>query len=187
MARISSGTVVAGLTFAALAAVGALAVQASVSASATGAAKPGRSQSVSSSPAPASSAPTRRTYPLPAGSGTGARVVYSLAQDRVWLVDATGRVSRTYPVSPGSVDPAPGVYAVVSRDPAGTGGDGVPIEHVVRFTRVNGVVIGFSAARDGSSPTANGTLKTGGIREARADGSALWEAAGLGAKVVVVL
>jgi hypothetical protein len=190
MARISSGTMVAALTLAALAAVGVLAAQASGSAP-SGAPGPQAGQSVKSSPSPRPSASATRTYALPSGSGTGtgARVVYSLDQDRVWLVDSADQITRTYTVVPGTVDPAPGTYTVVSRTLSGMGGDGVPIEHVVRFTTADGVVIGFSAARDGALPTAGASSsseKTGGIREARADGTALWEAAPLGAKVVVV-
>lgn len=76
---------------------------------------------------------------------------------------------------------------MVSRNRDGIGGDGVPIEHVVRFTTANGVVIGFSAARDGSLPTAaDPALKTGGIREGRADGDALWQSSPQGTTVVVV-
>jgi hypothetical protein len=177
---------VTALTLAALAAVGVLAAQAAGTV-------PARSQGPQSgktlsSPSASPSGSAGQTYPLPSGdTGTGARVVYTLGKDRVWLVDGAGRVTRTFAVRPGTVDPAPGTYTVVSRTASGVGGDGVDIEHVVRFTTENGVVIGFSAAQDGSLPTAaEPDAKTGGIRETRADGTALWNAAPLGTKVVVV-
>ncbi|CAM5370129.1 Secreted protein OS=Streptomyces violarus OX=67380 GN=FHS41_002809 PE=4 SV=1 [Streptomyces violarus] len=72
--------------------------------------------------------------------------MYSLGGDRVWLVGEDETVTRTFGVHPSAVDPAPENYLVTSRSNAITGSDGVPIEHVVRFTSVDGVVIGFSAA-----------------------------------------
>ncbi|MEU5364785.1 hypothetical protein ABZ354_15060 [Streptomyces sp. NPDC005925] len=179
----SSSAIVAGLTAAALATVGFLAYQASanVPAEFTGpraAASPG---------VPPSGTPrgVRRPGGPPDGSGRGARVVYSLADDRVWLIGRGGEVRRTFRVSPGAVDPLPGVHGVTSRSDAVRGSDGVPVEHVVRFADVDGVSIGFSAAVDGSVP-ARPKEQTGGIRETRADGDAMWEFATYGRKVVVV-
>jgi hypothetical protein len=184
MARISPGTIVAGLTAAALAAIAALAVQAS---GAAPIARQGNPGGAAASPSTSSSQSTAKAKAnaLPGGSGSGLRVVYSLGEDRVWLVDAAGKATRTFVVTPGTVDPALGSYTVTSRPAPGVGGDGVSIEHVVRFAK-NGVVIGFSAAQDGSLPTPNPALKTGGIREKRADGAALWNTAVTGTKVVVV-
>lgn len=62
----------------------------------------------------------------------------------------------------------------------------MPIEHVVRFANVNGIAIGFSAAVDGSMPQPDPAKKTGGIREKRADGDAMWEFATIGKKIVVI-
>ena len=87
------------------------------------------------------------------------------------------------------MDPAPGSYSVTSRSNAVTGSDGVPVEHVVRFATVDGVVVGFSAAVDGSTapaPAPDPKVRTGGIREARADGDAMWTFATIGRTVVVV-
>ncbi|WP_246212437.1 hypothetical protein [Streptomyces abyssomicinicus] len=123
---------------------------------------------------------------LPARSGSGERVVYSLEQDRVWLVDARGGVRRVFRVVPGAVDPAPGRYTVTSRSRHGVGADGAPIEHVVRFAEVEGVVIGFSAPRAGTAVAGSPAPGTGGIREAGPDGLAVWDFAVLGARVVVV-
>jgi hypothetical protein len=113
-------------------------------------------------------------------------VVYSLTQKRVWLVSNLGKVTRTYAVTPGTLNPSPGTYTVGARSAIGIGGDGVPIEHTVLFTSVNGVSVGFSAAQNGSLPKRGGTQKTGGIRETRADGTALWDFTLVGTKIVVV-
>ncbi|MEV7195495.1 hypothetical protein AB0N81_27365 [Streptomyces sp. NPDC093510] len=181
MSRSSSGFV-AGLTAAALAAVGFLAYQASASAP-DSLAKPDKSPSASASHSPKDK---KNPTALPARSGVGERVVYSLEDDRVWLVEASGKVKLTFQVTPGTVDPAPGTYAVTSRTGRLTGTDGVPIEHVVVFTLHDGVAIGFSAAVDGSTPKPDPSKKTGGIRESRAHGDAMWEFALRDKKIVVV-
>ncbi|MFD4573866.1 hypothetical protein ACFWNK_14540 [Streptomyces sp. NPDC058417] len=180
----NSAMVVAGLTAAALATVGVLALQASadVPADLAGA----------DSPAAAPKAPRDSRDPdaLPAASGKGPRVVYSVDDDRVWLVGADGRVGRTFRVTPGNVDPLPGSYAVTSRSGAVTGSDGIPIEHVVRFTTVKGLAVGFSSVVDGAATApASATeapRRTGGIRAARADGDAIWEFATIGQRIVVI-
>jgi hypothetical protein len=185
VARSSSG-IVAGLTAAAVAAIGFLAYQASANVPDTlGSARPDSSASASPS---ASSSPegNEKATDLPAGSGTGVRVVYGIEAERVWLVGDGGKVTRTFEVMPSTVDPLPGQYTVTSRIGQGLGSDGVQIENVVLFTSVDGVVIGFSAATDGSLSSPDPTLKTGGIREKPADGDAMWTFAAIGTPVVVV-
>lgn len=185
MARSSSGFV-AGLTAAAVAVVGFLAYQASANAPDT-LGKPLAGASPKA-PATATKAPRDKKNPvaLPVGSGRGERVVYSVDDDRVWLVTADNRTERTFPVTPGTVDPAVGTYAVTSRSKAVTGSDGAQIEHVVRFTAVDGVPIGFSSAMDGSTGSPDSTKKLGGIRESRKNGTAMWNFATIGVKVVVI-
>ena len=178
----SSSTFVAALTAAAVATVGFLTFQASANVPAD-LTEPRSSASSTTTKAPRD---TRNPTTLPARSGTGARVVYSLDDDRVWLVTEDGRLTHTFQVTPGSVDPLPGTYAVTSRSGAVTGTDGTPIEHVVRFTTVKGVPIGFSAAVDGSKPVVDPIRKTGGIRASRADANALWKFATIGQRVVVI-
>lgn len=183
MAASSSG-IVAGLTAAALATVGYLAHQAAQ----TLPAGMGRAAQAGAAPAAGTSKEPhvkRDPSALPSDSGKGARVVYSLRGDRVWLVAEDEAVSRTFEVEPSAVDPAPGSYSVTSRSNAVTGSDGVPVEHVVRFADVDGVVIGFSAAVGGATAPAP-KVRTGGIRESRADGDAMWRFATIGRKVVVV-
>jgi hypothetical protein len=193
VARIGSGTIVAGLTTAAVATIGFLAHQASANIPAgwppprSGTSAPVGTADTSRQPgAVPGPGEAERQHTLPAASGSGVRVVYTLRGKRVWLVGENGRVIRTYPVFAGSVDPAPGQYTVTSRSDRIQGSDGVPVEHVVRFTGVGGVVIGFSAAVDGSTPDTGSRKKTGGIREQRADGRAMWTFATVGTKVVVV-
>ncbi|MFK0170201.1 hypothetical protein ACIQU5_15485 [Streptomyces sp. NPDC090306] len=184
MADSSSGMVVAGLTTVAVATVGVLAFQAY----ATVPAGVGRAAKSVPTAAVASKAPRDRRNPtaLPASSGTGERVVYSVDDDRVWLVSARGKVLRTFKVAPGSVDPAPDSYSVDSRSNAVTGTDGAPIEHVVRFASVDGIAIGFSAAVRPPQTRPAPDDRTGGIRESRADGEAMWQFATIGQRVVVI-
>ncbi|MEU2062213.1 hypothetical protein [Streptomyces sp. NPDC013455] len=180
----TSSVIVAGLTAAALGTVGFLAHRAEE----TGPGPGGKPAAHASPAAVVTKAPRDRHNPtaLPGGSGSGERVVYSVDDDRVWLVGAGNRVQRTFRVTPGTVDPPPGVYWVTSRSNAVTGTDGTPIEHVVRFTSVEGVVIGFSAAVDGVPRAADPGVRTGGIRETRRDGDAMWRFATIGVRVVVI-
>ncbi|MCX4435962.1 MULTISPECIES: hypothetical protein [Streptomyces] len=182
MARSSSGFV-AGLTAAAVAVVGFLAYQASANVPDT-LGKP----LAGASKVPTTKAPRDKKNPvaLPTASGRGERVVYSVDDDRVWLVDANNRTERTFKVTPGTVDPEVGTYAVTSRSKAVTGSDGAQIEHVVRFALVDGVAIGFSSAVDGSTGSPDSTKKLGGIRETRKNGTAMWNFATIGVKVVVI-
>ncbi|MFG2984235.1 hypothetical protein ACGFYQ_23770 [Streptomyces sp. NPDC048258] len=184
MARSSSG-IVAGLTAAAVAAVGFLGYQAS----ATAPAHPPKAAAQAPAPAPSQSAAKQdpsKPVPVPEGSGTGVRVVYSVGQKRVWLVGDAGQEPKSFTVMPSTVHPKAGSYLVGSRSGAVTGSDGVPIEHVVRFATVEGVAIGFSARGDGATPAPDPDKKTGGIRMTKADSDAMWAFATINSKVVVV-
>ncbi|WP_405015486.1 hypothetical protein [Kitasatospora sp. NBC_01539] len=178
------GVVVAGLTAAAVAVVTLLAVQADGAGSRAAAA--GASAAAATEAAP-SSGPAPTAPALPASSGTGYRLVYSIAGHRVWLVDPrkTPELQASFAVTPGSAEPSPGSYSVYSRTATGKGTDGRQIEHVVRFTQQSGTVFGFSAAVDGSTEPPEAGLRTGGIRSARADGQLLWDFAPTGTRVVV--
>ncbi|WP_398939654.1 hypothetical protein [Streptomyces sp. IB201691-2A2] len=182
--RSSSG-IVAGLTAAALAAIGFLAYQASADVpGGLGSSRPAESSTTAAAKAPRD---TKHPTALPSASGTGRRVVYSVDDDRVWLVGGGDRVKRTFRVTPGTVDPPPAAYVVTSRSGKITGSDGIAVEHVVRFTNVSGVAIGFSAAVDGStSAPAPSKKRLGGIRESREDGTAMWEFATIGTRVTVI-
>jgi hypothetical protein len=185
VAGTSSG-IVAALTAAALGAVGFLAYQAHATAPAHLGVRPAAGAPPLTT---TGTAPGDRGNPtaLPRGSGMGERVVYSVDDDRVWLVGATNRVQRTFRVNPGNIDPPIGTYWVTSRSSAVTGSDGIPVEHVVRFTSVEGLAIGFSAAVGNAPRTApDPNARTGGIRETRADGEAMWDFATIGVRVVVI-
>lgn len=180
----NSSMIVAGLTAGALLTVGVLGYQAAANASAT------RSAALTGTAPTTLRADAREgsrspTVP-PRGSGEGLRVVYALDGDRVWLVEKNGTVGRAFTVSPSTTDPEPGTYHVTSRSRATIGSDGVPVEHVVRFATRDGTAIGFSAALDGSAPDLDPEVPTGGIRESRADGEAMWRFATVGREVVVV-
>ncbi|MFJ8190930.1 hypothetical protein ACIQ8D_14340 [Streptomyces sp. NPDC096094] len=184
-ARLPSWTWVSGLTVGAIAAVSVLAVQADRGPHPTAAAaEPSPSASADAHPTPKETAPAR----VPDGSGTGRRVVYSVGQDRVWLVDASDAARRSFTVWPGTVDPDTGEYTVGTRreDPT-TGSDGIQVEQIMYFAQEDGVWVAFSNAVDGSSPPpAAADAKTGGIRLPKADGDALWEFATSGTTVTVV-
>ncbi|MFV0135274.1 hypothetical protein ACLGIH_18985 [Streptomyces sp. HMX87] len=182
-ARLPSWAWVSGLTVGAIAVVAVLAVQADQGPrpAPTAAARP--STSASAQPSPRESQPAA----VPDGSGTGRRIVYSLGQDRVWLVDASDVPRRSFQVWPGTVDPDPGSYTIGSRREATTGSDGVQVEHIVYFALADGISVAFSNAVDGSSPPApDPGAKTGGIRVQKADGEALWTFGTKGTTVTVV-
>lgn len=131
---------------------------------------------------------------LPAGSGTGRRVVFSEERQRVWLVSADGDVRRTYLVS-GSVSDNldPGTYSVYSRSLNAVGiDDSGTMRHFVRFTQGDtGAAIGFhDIPVDEGEPVQTaaelGTATSHGcIRQRRADARAMWDFAPLGTTVVV--
>ncbi|WP_369194556.1 hypothetical protein [Streptomyces djakartensis] len=183
-ARIPSWAWVTGLTVGAIAAVTVLGVQADRGPHPTAsAAKPSTPATARPTPTPTAKEPAK----VPDGSGTGRRIVYSLGEKRVWLVDASDATRRTFTVWPGTVDPDPGTYTISSRNRATTGSDGVEIEHILYFTAKAGVSVAFSNAVDGASPppAASGT-QTGGVRMRKADGTALWTFGTVGTTVAVV-
>jgi len=133
---------------------------------------------------------------LPPDSGHGRRAVYSISRQRVWIVDAGGRVERTYLVS-GSVEDNldTGTYAVYSRSRWAVGiDDSGVMQYFVRFARGNdqGAPIGFHSipTKDGHPLQTVGQLGTpqshGCIRQKTADAIAMWHFARIGTKVVVV-
>ncbi|MFF4014292.1 hypothetical protein [Streptomyces sp. NPDC001843] len=178
--KVPAGAWITGLLVGALAAVLVLSLQARKNIPAGGlAAGASAAPSVKASHPAAPKAPEHK---VPAGSGTGRRVVYSVGQKRVWLVGADGKSQRTFAVWPGTVTPSKGAYSVTFRRETGTGSDGVRIENAVYFGAANA----FSNAVDGSSPSPDPSLRTGAIRERAADGKAMWDFAAKGTPVQVV-
>ncbi|MEU0965261.1 hypothetical protein ABZ357_07385 [Streptomyces sp. NPDC005917] len=158
-----------GLTAGATVAVVFLAVQADKGPHPTAAAvRPSASAHPAASPAPT------KAPEVPAASGTGRRIVYSLGDNRVWTVDASDKAIRTFTVWPGTVSPDPGTYTISKTLSSTTGSDGVQIEHILYFAAKSGLSIAFSNAVDGSSPPPAAGKQTSGIRLHKADGTALW-------------
>lgn len=133
---------------------------------------------------------------LPARSGSGKRIVYAKAQQRVWLVNANGKVAHTYRVSghrSGSLPPV-GTHTVRSKSMHTRSLDGkVTMTHMVRFYKPSGGWVGFHSIpkdRNGRAVQTTGQLGTplssGCIRQADADAKRLWDFAPVGTKVVVV-
>ncbi|MFF8032509.1 MULTISPECIES: hypothetical protein [unclassified Streptomyces] len=185
-ARLPSWAWVTGLTTGAIAVVAVLAVQADQGTKPTAATgRPSASATADAKP----SAKPRETKPaaVPADSGTGRRIVYSLGQKRVWLVDASDAPRRSFAVWPGTVSPDPGAYEIGTRTEATTGSDGVAIEHIMYFAAKADVFVAFSNAVDGSSPPPpEPATRTGGIRVSKNDGRALWTFGTAGTPVRVV-
>jgi hypothetical protein len=153
------------------------------------AARPGGGYWLLRSPARASVGP-----PLPAGSGTGRRIVYSNPAQRVWLVGDDGVVERSYLVSGRRGVPAAGTYSVYSKSRyTSAGHDGITMQWMVRFARGTNLPIGFhSIPRDAQGrplQTENdlgGYRSAGCVRQADADAAHLWDWAPIGTKVVVL-
>ncbi|MDQ0489868.1 hypothetical protein QO019_004745 [Streptomyces thermodiastaticus] len=186
-ARLPSWAWVTGLTTGAIAVVVVLGVQADQGTTPV-AATTGPTATATADPKPSAAPSKKPAAPaVPADSGTGRRIVYSLGQKRVWLVDASDAARRSFPVWPGTVAPDPGSYAIGTRNEATTGSDGVPVEHIMYFAQKSGVFVAFSNAVDGSSPPPpDPGAQTGGIRVAKQDGKALWTFGTAGTTVYVV-
>ena len=132
--------------------------------------------------------------PLPPASGNGRRIVFSESQQRIWLVDGSGSVVRTY-LGSGSVydNLDPGTYQVYSKSRYAVGvDDSGTMQYFVRFTQGDeGAAIGFHSipVLDGQPVQTRAQLGTpeshGCIRQALPDAIALWNFAPLGTTVVV--
>jgi hypothetical protein len=130
---------------------------------------------------------------LPAGSGTGRRVVFSESRQRVWLVAEGNDVRRTYLVSGSLYDNLdPGTYEVFSRSEQAWGIDDTgTMKYFVRFAQGDNAAIGFhdipiDEGRPVQTVDELGTPRSHGcVRQRRADAIALWRFAPLGTTVVV--
>ena len=141
-------------------------------------------------------APAPDRAALPADSGRGRRVVYSISGQRTWLVQDSGEVERTYHVSGRPSQPDPGSYRVYSRSRhAASAVSNARMQYMVRFARGErtGAPIGFHDIPREPDGTYEQTeaqlgqpLSAGCIRQSRADAVALWDFAPVGTAVVVV-
>lgn len=133
--------------------------------------------------------------PLPPRSGTGRRVVYANAEQRVWVVGREGNVIRSFLVSGQPGQPRPGTYKVFSQSPRSHSFDdpNTTFRFMTRFAKGrNGENIGFHEI-----PRKNGRalqtveqlgtpLGAGCLRSSTADARFIYDWAKPGTVVVVV-
>ena len=145
-------------------------------------------------PTPEAQTPTTTGTAVPAGTGTGRRVVFSIEDQRVWLVDAKNKPVSTYLVSGSVTDNLkPGRYDVYSRSRWAVGiDDSGVMQYFVRFTRGQNAPIGFHSipTKLGKALQTEAQLGTpqshGCIRQKITDAQKLWDFAPVGTDVVVV-
>ncbi|WP_037912110.1 hypothetical protein [Actinacidiphila yeochonensis] len=178
---IPAWAVVSGLTVGAMVVVGGLAVSASGSAGKPTAAPPAPKHTAATHPHTQAPPP-----PVPANSGDGKREVYSLSQQRVWVVPPNNGAVSTFTVVPGTVPAQPGTYYVKKQPAQMVGGDGRKIEHVVYFEYTAETWVAFSAQVDGKVDKPDPSLHTGAVRGTRADIAKIWNNTVNGSTVVVV-
>jgi lipoprotein-anchoring transpeptidase ErfK/SrfK len=144
---------------------------------------------------PGTDAVTVDSPAVPDASGHGRRVVFDQSDQRVWLVDASDTVVRTYLVSGSKHDNLqPGTYEVYSRSLDAVSFDGrETMRYMVRFTQGKHAPIGFHdipRRPDGSLVETRDQLGTplsaGCVRQWEPDAKAMWRFAALGTSVVVV-
>ncbi|WP_328915366.1 MULTISPECIES: hypothetical protein [unclassified Streptomyces] len=176
---IPSWAVVSGLTAAAMVGVSVLALQAS--------GVPAKPPVAAPTPRPTMTHPHTPPPPpaVPAHSGTGKRIVYSLGQHRVWVVPPTGKIT-TFPVQAGTVPAKIGTHYVTGRHPTGVGGDGVAVEHIVYFEYTAETWVAFSAPVSDKIAAPDPSLHTGALRVHRDAATAIWKNTVNGSTVVVV-
>ncbi len=141
------------------------------------------------------SGPTPTQHNLPANSGSGRRVVYSRAQQRVWAVDANGVVVKTHRVSGRLYEPYAGTYSVYSRSMYTYSANNPSIKwrYMVRFAYgPQGGRIGFHeiptqyGRRLQTDAQLGQPLSGGCLRQSTADAQWMWNWAYVGTKVVVL-
>jgi hypothetical protein len=134
--------------------------------------------------------------PLPPNSGSGKRVVYDRAGQRVWAVDKNERVIRSWLVSGSKYNnETPGTHVVYSRSEVSTAWNGKAyLPHMIRWLKTDIGAIGFHGiprhVSDGSryeKDSELGTRLSGGCtRQADLDADFMWDFAQIGTKVVVL-
>jgi hypothetical protein len=135
------------------------------------------------------------TVPLPEAVGSGRRIVYANAAQRVWIVDEDGTVVDTYLVSGREGVPAPGIYEVFSKsETAFAGHDNITMRFMVRFTRASsGTAIGFHSIPNNANGEPMQTEEqlgefhsAGCVRQSIGHAAALFEWASIGTPVHVL-
>jgi lipoprotein-anchoring transpeptidase ErfK/SrfK len=135
------------------------------------------------------------TFAIPKKSGNGRRIVYSNRQLRVWVINGSGEVIRTFLVSGQLGQPKKGSYSVKNQSVSSFSQEleGVRFRFMTRFAiGRNGGNIGFHEI-----PTKNGVplqteaelgtfLGSGCLRSSTADAKFIYDWAKPGTAVVVV-
>ncbi len=136
--------------------------------------------------------------PLPEGSGSGSgkRLVYSRAGQRVWAVDKNERIVRSWLVSGSKYsNELPGTHEVYSRSEVTTAWNGKAyLKKMVRWLKTERGNIGFHSipihVADGTvyqTEAELGQRLSGGCqRQAPRDAAFVWDFAQVGTKVVVL-
>ncbi len=134
--------------------------------------------------------------PLPADSGTGRRLVYDRAGQRVWAVDQDETIIRSWLVSGSQYNnELPGTHKVYSKSEITTAWNGKAfLKLMVRWLKTEIGAIGFHQIpvkrSDGSvyqTEEELGTRLSGGCqRQAKEDAEFLWKFAKIGTPVVVI-
>lgn len=134
--------------------------------------------------------------PLPPDSGSGRRLVYSRAGQRIWAVDENEQVLRSWLVSGSKYNnETPGTHKVYSRSEESTAWNGKAyLPHMVRWLKTDIGAIGFHEipihVSDGTvymTEAELGQRLSGGCqRQAKADADFVWAWADVGTVVVVV-
>lgn len=144
------------------------------------------------SPAPP---PAPNPQGLPANSGSGRRVVYDRAQQRVWAVESDGRVVKTHRISGRLHEPYAGTYSVYSRSmyTYSSSNPDIKWRYMVRFAYgPDGGRIGFHEIPNKfgvplqSEAQLGQPLSGGCVRQSTPDAQWMWNWAGIGTKVVVL-
>ena len=136
--------------------------------------------------------------PLPdrAGQGSGKRVVYERASQRVWAVDDDERIVRSYLVSGSQYrNEVPGVHTVYSKSEMALGWNlTANLPYMIRYTETERGHIGFHALpywKDSgeyiqTEEELGQKLSGGCTRQAYLDAQFLWQFADVGTKVHVL-
>jgi lipoprotein-anchoring transpeptidase ErfK/SrfK len=128
---------------------------------------------------------------VPAGSGNGRRIVYSITGQRVWLVADDNTLVRSYKVSGRVNEPNVGVYHVYSKSLNASSGS-ARMHYMIRFAHGRNLAIGFHSiptvrGRPLQSEAQLGTYQSHGcVRQSVGDAVYLWLWAPVGTPVVVL-
>ena len=134
--------------------------------------------------------------PLPENSGSGRRLVYDRAGQRVWAVGDNGQIIRSWLVSGSKYgNEAPGTHEVYSRSDVTTAWNGKAYLHLmVRWLKTERGAIGFHSiplhvenGQPYQTEAELGNRLSGGCqRQAPADARFVWAFAQIGTPVIVI-